>query len=304
MRNQNIYTARITQGLVVGALGNSRRLGAIQRSFPVFAQNNRTTIRSFRLTITNQPVGGQASFKQFAPLTTLDVRVPRKSTVARTVFARSSDPHAPINVSVVEIAAPGGAPVPNGQQGTIVLNPDPTTPDLENPDLENPDLENPDLENAEVHNPDLENATVRNPDLENPDLENPDLENPDLENTTVVNTSILNPDLENPDLENPDLENPDLENPDLENVDLDEWRAQRHDVDGHEQGQHGGLVYRQAGAQSPAPGRLQEPASRAQDLPDAGHAGMLALETVADGPPRQHSKPQVRGHWRAGESRP
>ena len=220
MRNQNIYTARITRGLVVGAIGNSRRLGAVQRSFPVFAQNNGTTIRSYRLTITNQPAGGQASFKQFEQLATLDVRVPPKSTVARTVFARSTDPHAQINVSVVEVSAPNGAPVPNGQRGTIVLNPDPTNPDLENPDLENPDLENPDLENAEVHNPDLENATVRNPDLENPDLENPDLENPDLENTTVVNTSILNPDLENPDLENPDLENPDLENPDLENVDL------------------------------------------------------------------------------------
>ena len=220
MRNQNIYTARITRGLVVGALGNSRRLGSIQRSFPVFAQNNATTPRSYRLTIANQPVGGQASFKQFDQLATLDVQVPARSTVARTVFARSTDPHAPINVSVVEISAPGGAPVAGGQQGTIALNPDPTNPDLENPDLENPDLENPDLENSEVHNPDLENATVRNPDLENPDLENPDLENPDLENTTVVNTSILNPDLENPDLENPDLENPDLENPDLENVNL------------------------------------------------------------------------------------
>ena len=141
--------------------------------------------------------------------------------MARTVFARSTDPFAQINVSVTEISAPGGAPVAGGQQGTIVLNPDPTNPDLENPDLENPDLENPDLENAEVHNPDLENATTRNPDLENPDLENPDLENPDLENTTVANPSILNPDLENPDLENPDLENPDLENPDLENPDLE-----------------------------------------------------------------------------------
>jgi uncharacterized repeat protein (TIGR01451 family) len=220
MRNQNIYTARITRGLVVGALGNSRRLGAIQRSFPVFAQNNTTAIRSYRLTINNQPVGGQASFRQFDLLTTLDVEVPRKSTVARTVFVRSSDPRAQVSVSVVEIAAPNGAVVPNGQAGTIVLNPDPTNPDLENPDLENPDLENPDLENAEVQNPDLENAIVRNPDLENPDLENPDLENPDLENARVANPSILNPDLENPDLENPDLENPDLENPDLENADL------------------------------------------------------------------------------------
>ena len=39
--NQNIYTARITRGLVVGALGNSRTLSpTLQRSFPVFAQNN------------------------------------------------------------------------------------------------------------------------------------------------------------------------------------------------------------------------------------------------------------------------
>jgi uncharacterized repeat protein (TIGR01451 family) len=220
MRNQNIYTARITTGLVVGALGNTRRLSAVQRTFPVFAQNNSTTIRSYRLTIANQPPGGQASFQQFGMLTSLDVQVPRRSTIARTVFVRSSDARAQVNVSVVEIATPGGAVVPNGQLGTIVLNPDPTNPDLENPDLENPDLENPDLENAEVHNPDLENATVRNPDLENPDLENPAIVNPDLENTRVANPSILNPDLENPDLENPDLENPDLENPDLENADL------------------------------------------------------------------------------------
>ncbi|HEY7502375.1 MAG TPA: FG-GAP-like repeat-containing protein, partial [Vicinamibacterales bacterium] len=221
MRNQNIYTSRITRGLVVGAVGNSRRLSpVVQRTFPVYAQNNSTQIRSYRLTINNQPVGGQASFKQFEMLTTLDVQVPRRSTVARTVFVRSSDPHAQVAVSVVEITAPAGTVIPNGQSGTIVLNPDPTNPDLENPDLENPDLENPDLENQEVHNPDLENATVRNPDLENPDLENPDLENPDLENARVANPSILNPDLENPDLENPDLENPDLENPDLENANL------------------------------------------------------------------------------------
>ncbi|HET9667035.1 MAG TPA: FG-GAP-like repeat-containing protein, partial [Desertimonas sp.] len=220
MRNQNIYTARITRGLVVGSLGNSRRLGSIQRSFPVFAQNNSTAIRSYRLTIANQPVGGQASFKQFEQLVTLDVRVPPRSTVARTVFARSSDPHAPINVSVVEISAPGGAPVTGGQRGTIALNPDPTNPELENPELENPELENPELENAEVHNPDLETPTVRNPELENPELENPELENPELENATAANPSILNPELENPELENPELENPELENPELENVNL------------------------------------------------------------------------------------
>ncbi len=230
MRNQNIYTARITEGLAVGALATAKTLGSIQRSFPVFAQNNSGIIRSYRLTILNQPPGGQASFRQFSALPTLDVQVPPRSTVARTVFATSSDPHAQINVSVVEIAAPGGAPVTNGQQGTIVLNPDPTNPDIENPDIENPDIENPDIENPdienpdienqEVYNPDIENAAVRNPDIENPDIENPDIENPDIENATVANPTILNPDIENPDIENPDIENPDIENPDIENADL------------------------------------------------------------------------------------
>ena len=235
MRNQNIYTARITEGLIVGALHNTKPLGNIQRSFPVFVQNNSTAIRSYRLTITSQPVGGDASFKQFELLTMLDVRVPPKSTVARTVFVRSTDPHAQVTVQVVEITAPAGTPVPNGQQGTIVLNPDPTNPDIENPDIENPDIENPDIENPdienpdienpdienqEVYNPDIENADVRNPDIENPDIENPDIENPDIENVTVTNPSILNPDIENPDIENPDIENPDIENPDIENADL------------------------------------------------------------------------------------
>ena len=220
MRNQNIYTARITQGLVVGALTNARPLGNIQRSFPVFAQNNGTAIRSYRLSIASQPVGGDASFKQFEALTSLDVRVPPRSTVARTVFVRSTVPTAQVVVNVTQITEPDGPAVPGGQQGRIVLNPNPTNPELENPELENPELENPELENAEVHNPDLESATVRNPELENPELENPELENPELENATVVNPSILNPELENPELENPELENPELENPELENADL------------------------------------------------------------------------------------
>ncbi len=63
MRNQNIYTARITRGLVVGALGNTRRLGAIQRSFPVFAQNN--SLDGPELPADDhQPAGGRAGVVQ------------------------------------------------------------------------------------------------------------------------------------------------------------------------------------------------------------------------------------------------
>ena len=45
-RNQNIYTARISGGLLVGAPGNSKPLSTtLQRGFVVFAQNDTTTTK-------------------------------------------------------------------------------------------------------------------------------------------------------------------------------------------------------------------------------------------------------------------
>ncbi len=237
-RNQNIYTARISGGLLVGSPGNSKPLSpTVQRGFVVFAQNQTTDTRTFRMQVLAQPPGGRASFEQFplppytasspAPLTFVDVRVPARSTASRTIYATSTDPRAQIDVQVRELAAVGGAPVPGGLAGRAVLNPDIENPDIENPDIENPDIENPDIENPtsrtsdienpDIENPDIENTFVKNPDIENPDIENPDIENPDIENIVVDNSNILNPDIENPDIENPDIENPDIENPDIEN---------------------------------------------------------------------------------------
>jgi hypothetical protein len=236
-RNQNIYTSRITGGLMVGSPGNTKPLSpTLQRAFVVFAQNQTATTRAFRMRIVNQPPGGRASFDQFPlppytaasppPNVDVDFYVLRRSAAARTVYATSTDPHATITVEISEIDAPNGEEVDGGLHGLVLLNPDLENPELENPELENPELENPDLENAEVYNPDLENPDLENPELENPELENPDLENltietPDLENPDLENILIANPDLENPDLENPDLENPELENPELENTDIE-----------------------------------------------------------------------------------
>ncbi len=232
-RNQNIYTARIGGGLLVGAPGNAKPLSpTVQRGFVVFAQNQTTVTKTFRMHVLAQPAGGRASFEQFplppytasspAPLTVIDVRVPARSTASRTVYATSTDPKAQLSIDVSEVAAVGGVAIPGGLAGRVVLNPDIENPDIENPDIENPDIENPDIENAEVYNPDIENPDIENPDIENPDIENPDIENPDIENIVVANPDIENvgvgnPDIENPDIENPDIENPDIENPDIEN---------------------------------------------------------------------------------------
>lgn len=231
MRNQNIYTARITGGLVAGSPGNTKPLSpTLPRAFAVFAQNATEGQRAFRLTIENQPPGGGASFLQAsllppingvptpALLTVIDVIVPRRSTVARNVYATSSDPHARINVSVKEIAAPEGNVLPGGLETTVILNPDISNPDISNPDISNPDISNPDISNAEVSNPDISNPDISNPDISNPDISNPDISNPDISNVQVANPDISNPDISNPDISNPDISNPDISNPDISNA--------------------------------------------------------------------------------------
>ena len=82
MRNQNIYTAQITGGLIAGAKGNSKPLGTtifpvnstttvpLQRAFAVEAQNVTSQSLNVRFTIANQPTGGKASFLQFSQLLT------------------------------------------------------------------------------------------------------------------------------------------------------------------------------------------------------------------------------------------
>ena len=251
MRNQNVYTSRITQGLVVGSPGNAKPLGQTtfpdhtigiyQRAFVVFVQNTsdegnptcspdpKAPARCYRLSIANQPVGGKATFLQFAqpnfpdPLTQLDLRVPARSSATRTVFVTSTNPDAPVTVNVTEIDAPSGTEVPpdqGGLQGAVVLNPDVTNPDVTNPDVTNPDVTNPDVTNAEVYNPDVTNPDVTNPDVTNPDVTNPDVTNPDVTNADVVNPDVTNPDVTNPDVTNPDVTNPDVTNPDVTNPDV------------------------------------------------------------------------------------
>jgi uncharacterized protein YjbI with pentapeptide repeats len=227
-RNQNVYTARLSTGLIAGSPNNTKPLSStLERAFSVFAQNTTSVTKIFRLTIMSQPLNGRASFDEFAaqPLTSIDVTTPARSMAARTVYATSSDPHAQIPVTVAEISSVGGASVPNGLSDTVVLNPDISNPDISNPDISNPDISNPDISNKEVFNPDISNPDISNPDISNPDISNPDISNPDISNPDISNPDISNPDISNvvvanPDISNPDISNPDISNPDISNPDI------------------------------------------------------------------------------------
>jgi hypothetical protein len=244
MRDQNVYTSQITQGLVVTIPGNSKPLGLFQRAYVVSVQNTTrpnpndflSSIKYFRLSIQQPlPAGTIASFLQFGQRNSIDVAIPARSSIARSVFVTSTDPHAAVTVNVQEIASPGApAPLPGGLASTAVINPDILNPNILNPDILNPNILNPDILNAEVYNPDIVNTVeitsvqdpnilnpnILNPDILNPDILNPDILNPDILNPNILNPNILNPNILNPDILNPNILNPDILNPNILNSSL------------------------------------------------------------------------------------
>src|SRR5439155_15679410 len=104
-RNQNPYVARVGNGLYVYSLGNQKPLNSnFARAFTVLIQNGVNSTKTYRATISSQ--GATASWLQFgpqaaqAPQTTLDLKIPPFSNVARVVYATSSHSDAPIRVDV------------------------------------------------------------------------------------------------------------------------------------------------------------------------------------------------------------
>jgi hypothetical protein len=226
MRNQNIYTAQITGGLVVGAPGNAKPLGTtifngqtvpFQRAFAVVAQNVTNQPLTVRFTIVNQPPGGSASFLQFSQLTNLDFIIPAFSSVSRSVFVTSSNPLASVTVKVAQITGIGGSLVTNGLSSSTVINPDVTNPTVTNPTVTNPTVTNPTVTNFEVTNPTVTNPTVTNPTVTNPTVTNPTVTNPTVTNPAVTNVSPTNPTVTNPTVTNPTLPNPTVTNPAVTN---------------------------------------------------------------------------------------
>ena len=94
----------------------------------VFAQNTTDVLKFYEFHVTNQPAGGKATFRQFekptqAVLDEIVVAIPRGSTVARTLYATSTDVNAQILVNIQEVTPielPGtagpGQPDPNAKK--------------------------------------------------------------------------------------------------------------------------------------------------------------------------------------------
>ncbi len=228
MRNQNVYTAEISSGVILTSPQTSKPVLTpaglpVQREFVVELRNATSAARSFLVTIPTQPSGATASFQQFSTQVAQTVKVNAFSSQSFPVFVVANAGSTVAFPSVLINAAENdGAATP--LSGSILLNPDPTNPALANPDnvtvganqISINEFYNPGLANPGLANPGLANPGVANPGLANPGLANPGLANPQV--ITALNPGLANPGLANPGLANPGLANPGLANQALTDV--------------------------------------------------------------------------------------
>ena len=252
-RNQNIYSSRITQGLVVASPQTSKPLNTtLQRAFVILVQNFTQAEKSFRLSIPNQPLlangtldpSGFASVvatvnpppaPPFSPTTQLDVTVGPHNGITRPVFALSGNPTARITINVQEITAPMGSVVNNGLSSFIVLNADGTVPGLIDPDgapagttivgveVYNPNVSSPNVSSPNVSSPNVSSPNVSSPNVSSPNVSSPNVSSQSFANTPVAGLAVPNvssPNVSSPNVSSPNVSSPNVSSPNVSSTSL------------------------------------------------------------------------------------
>jgi hypothetical protein len=125
IRNQNIYTSRLSRGIIAGSPGNTKPLN-IKRAFVVLIKNTTESERNLHLTISSSAT---AKFQEGGvEYDSLDITVPPFSTTSTTV---SVYPNGNIYASVTVNISENGTLL-----AQVTLNPDSTNPWIEEPDVD------------------------------------------------------------------------------------------------------------------------------------------------------------------------
>jgi hypothetical protein len=189
MRNQNIYSSRITQGLLVSSPQNQKPFDTTLThvtSFVVLVQNLTSQGRTFQLSLPNPPPPGvKASFVQSElpnPVTTtLNVFIPAGSGVAPTVFATSGTRGASITVNVDE--------VPAGLSSSVTLNPGGLVTDLEPPEGGGASIASGEVYTPGIKTPGIK-TLVLSPGIKTPGIKTPGIKTPGIKTPGIKTTSI------------------------------------------------------------------------------------------------------------------
>jgi hypothetical protein len=236
MRNQNIYSSRITEGLLVGSPQNVKPLFAapMARAFIVTLQNLTSQERTFTMTLSPQ-AGVGASFEQTASVSVLSITVSAHSGAARPVFASyTATPPGPAGGVTVNVAESGSNSI--GLSGSVVLNPEGSVSPLAQPDgtivpigtieiytptlsLWNPANPNPFL-NITDPNQNISNQNISNQNISNPDPAIQNISNQNISNQNISNQNISNPDPAVQNISNQNISNTTVSNQNISNQNI------------------------------------------------------------------------------------
>jgi|GEM_PF-2693494 len=219
MRNQNIYTAPVTQGIQVGCPVNTKPLSEERRSFLVFVKNLTDDEKLIRLTI-DAPPGMDVSFWETLPHGSGGTPPPEEcpfkycddeevklyvlphSSITLTVFVQPYTDHlATLRVNVEEIIDVPDETTLIVPRSSIMLNPDPVNTQLialdprgvkeyDAPFLITEDLAQVDLGDATVFSDDVvftEDLLAELLESSNPDLLTPTRRHPTRRHDTIIN---------------------------------------------------------------------------------------------------------------------
>jgi hypothetical protein len=235
-RDQNIYTARITEGLQVSTPQNSKFLnGQTPVGFVIAASNstgNPMTVtfgapRVDPAGVTPPEFSYTTNFS--SPITSVSADIAPYSSVYRTLFVRQGGTlnSAPtLLVTVTESANCGTTGKPACRSGSLIFNPPIAISSLVAPEgATNPaageayaaTVGAPNISNPNISNPNISNPNISNPNISNPNISNPNISNPNISNPNISNPNISNPNISNPNISNPNISNPNISNPNISN---------------------------------------------------------------------------------------
>ena len=248
-RDQNIYTSRITEGLLVTSPQNVKPLGqGYTRAFVILAQNTTSKDMTVAFSASVPAQGTAGAVPEVAYSFTNDlgagrtsslgaVVVPARSYVTRSLFVQLTgsnvNPGTTLNVAVTEVGCGQAC-----RSGFVTLNPPTALGSLVQPDTgipvpeigagdvyagkiaatgpSDPNWTNPGSPNF-APNPNWTNPGWADPNWTNPNWTNPNWTNPSLTNPNWTNPNWTNPNWTNPNWTNPNWTNPNWTNPNWTN---------------------------------------------------------------------------------------
>jgi hypothetical protein len=240
-RNQNLYTASLSGGLIVQVEGNARRTADVQKRAYVVSLRNTTKPsptagkvgdsgkKTFRLSFS----AGNASFKVDSQVSELFVQLAAFSGAAQAVFVPVPTGTTTTQTVVVRVEEwADGVAVPGGLKGRGIIAPDANAP-IELLSLESHDIKvqpvlfqngTQSFDSLTYQPVNVTSTTFdtlyRSIDFNNIDFNNIDFNNIDFNNIDFNNIDFNNIDFNNIDFNNIDFNNIDFNNIDFNNIDF------------------------------------------------------------------------------------